>query len=288
MPSLAEISALWPVAQRDAFHELLDRLARGGPAPVPGEGAFECACRIEALRIEHRLVVGLWEALRDKWLSLPHSGNWPEFINALCIAWHGDPPKKPDVSPLNFMGHSVHPRPALVGNAFHPRGAERRSQEEEETPLSSPNPRSSSDDVAVLTAEHVHRTALSKAMLWVTWNPIDGATCPFANRSCGREVDSVLGLSASPLKQRAYVRYRLPAQIPLRIPLLTDAVVAGARGPNWHPYFLPAAPDAPYGYTRAVPPFENLDGCPEAIHRSLKDVVDAAELQIEQIALSLR
>jgi len=154
--------------------------------------------------------------------------------------------------------------------------------------MSSPNPRSSSEDVAPLTAEHILRTALSKAMIWVTWNPVDGAACPFAHRSCRREVDAVLGLAVNPFEQRSYIRYHLPDRIPLRIPLLTDAVVVGDKGPNWHPYFLPATPGAPCGRTRAVPPYENLGGCPEAIHRSLKEVADAAELQIEPVPLPAR
>ena len=283
MPSLAQLSGTWA-----AFHELLDRLARAEPASVFGEGAFECACRIEALRSESRLGSGLWEALRDQWLSLPASACWQDFVNACCFAWHGDPPRKPNACPHSFSGPPVHSRPELLGRAFYIYGGARSIEDGEETPLSNPDPRSSSDDVAMLTVEQLQREGLSGDMVWVTWNPGDSSVCPFANCNSGREVDAVLGLPSNPIQQRTYIRFRLLADIPIFVPLLTDAISVGYNNaPYWHPYFLPAPPDAPRGHSRALPPYEHLGGCPEAIHRSLRNV-PVGELQIERVALPAR
>ncbi len=283
MPSLAEISGTWVT-----FHELLDRLARAGLAPVFGEGVFECACRIEAVRSENRLGGSLWEALHDKWLSLPPSASWQDFVSGCCFAWHGDPPQKPGTCPHNFAGPPVHSRPELLGRAFYIYGGARLSQDGELTPLSEPDPRSSRDDVAMLDAEQLHRNGLSGDIVWVTWNRTDPAKCPFANRDCGGEIDAVLGLSSNPIQRRTYIRFRLPAQIALLIPLLTDAVVTGYNNvPGWHPYFLPAPRHAPHGHTRALPPYEHLGGCPEGIHRSL-GTLSVGDLQIERVALPAR
>jgi hypothetical protein len=264
---------------------VLERLANEGVVPPDHHSLSESVCRVQALRAEQRLPTNLWEALRDGWLSLSGSADWDEFIRALCIAWHGNPPKMPDTSPQNFAGPLVRSRPQLLGRAFHPRGGARRSQDEDLTPLSAPNPRLASP-VATHSTEELHRDGLSGPMVWATWNADDPSRCPFAHRTCRGEADAVLGLNAHPYQQRIYVRYRPPAMLDLHIPLLTDAVVAGYHDSIWHPYFLPAPPDAPYGATRPLPPYNSLNGCPEAIHRSLKEVADLVGLQIEVVPLS--